>query len=150
MLGAKLPATALASRSGPTSWFDRDKLGAVFGRIGIGREHSRYRLADITQPLAREKRLAIGTQGLGGRIAKINGRRIVDVRRSPHRDNFRHRQCSGHVDGPAAPGIRISRDTQDAHMQLMREADIANEGPLPGQQRRILQPNHQLAEDAVR
>jgi hypothetical protein len=35
-------------------------------------------------------------------------------------------------------------------MQLMREADIADEGPLPGQQRRILQPNHRLAENAAR
>ena len=127
---------------------DRDKLGAVFGQIGMGREHSRYRLADITQPLAREKRLAIGTQRLGGRIAKIDGRQVVDVRRSPHRDDFRHGQCSGHVDGPQL-GIRISR-AHDAHMQLMREPDIADEGPLPGQQRRILQPNHRLAEDAVR
>ena len=55
---------------------DRDKLGAVFGQIGMGREHSRYRLADITQPLAREKRLAIRAQRLGGRIAKIDGRQV--------------------------------------------------------------------------
>src|SRR5947207_11709164 len=109
---------------------DQDKLGAVFGQIGMGREHSGYRLADITQLLAREKRLAIGTQRLRGRIAKIDRRQVVDVRRGPHRDDSRHGQCSDHVDGPQH-GIRISR-AHDAHMQLMREADIADEGPLPG------------------
>ena len=28
------------------------------------------------------------------------------------------------------------------HMQLAREADIVDEGPLPGQQRWVLQPSH--------
>ena len=63
-------------------------------------------------------------------IAKIDRRQVVDVRRGPHRDDYRHGQCSGHVYGPQH-GIRISR-AHDAHMQLMPEADIADEGPLPG------------------
>ena len=51
------------------------------------------------------------------------------------------------VDG-AQHGIGIGR-AHDAHMQLAREADIADEGASPGQQRRVLQPSHRPAEKAV-
>jgi len=35
-------------------------------------------------------------------------------------------------------------------MELVREAQIADEGASPGQQRRVLQPSHRVAENAVR
>jgi hypothetical protein len=35
-------------------------------------------------------------------------------------------------------------------MQLVREADIADEGAPPGEQWWVLQPSHRVAENAVR
>src|SRR6202045_2497230 len=48
----------------------------------------------------------------------------------------------------AQHGIGIGR-AHNAHMQLVREADIADEGAPPGEQRRVLQPSQRVAEKAV-
>jgi hypothetical protein len=67
-------------------------LVPILGPIGIGREYSRNRLADIVQPLPRQERLAIGAWRLGGRVTKTD-------RRRPAMSTAAH-TASGAIDAP--------------------------------------------------
>jgi len=123
---------------------DRNQLGGILGQIGIGREHHRDRLAHIAQTVPRQHRLAIGAQCLGGRVAEIDWRQARDVRRRPDRGDPRCGPRRRDIDAQQH-GVRIGR-AHDAHMKLMREADIADKLAPPGEQWRVLQPRERASE----
>jgi len=76
--------------------------------------------------------LAIGAQCLGGRVAEIDWRQIRDVRRRPDRGDSLCSARRRDIDAQQH-GVCIGR-AHDVHMQLMREADIADKLAPPGEQ----------------
>jgi hypothetical protein len=118
---------------------NRDEIGGILSEIRVGCEHDGDRLADVAQPLPGEDRLAIGAQRLAGRIAEID-RREVDIVAGPHRGDAGRRQRCRDVDS-AQHRMGVGR-AHDPHVQLMREAEIADELAAPGDQRRVFEPRH--------
>ena len=146
--GRELPGGAAASSSGgSSSTSTATSSAASSARYGVGREHRGDRLADIAQPVPRQQRLAIGAQRLAGRVAEIDRRQIGDVGAGPDRDDAGRGQRRRDVDA-AQHGMGVGR-AHDAHVQLVREADIADELAAPGEQRRVLEPRDRAAENAT-
>ena len=127
--------------------FDRPDAGALLVATNALNESLAAVCGEGASGLPREERLSIGAQRLSSRVPKIDRRQVGDFRCRPHRNDSRCGQRPRDVDG-SQHGIGIGR-AHNAHMQLAREADIADEGPSPGQQRRILQPSDRLAEKVV-
>ena len=110
---------------------DRDQIGCVLGEVRVGREHRGDRLTDIAQAVLREQRLPVGPQSLAGRVPKVDRRQIGDVGPRPDGDHSGRRRCRRAVDA-AQLGVGIGR-ANDAHVQLVREADVADELATAGQ-----------------
>ena len=121
-----------------------DEVGGVLRDVGIGGEHRRDRLADIAHAVGREHRLAIRLQPLDAAFAEIDRRHVGDVGGGPHRDDARQRPRRRGVDGddPAMGDLRAD----DPHVKLMRKRDVAGKAPAPGDQRRVFEPRHRLAD----
>ena len=77
-------------------------------------------------------------------LAKIDRRHVGNIGRGPHRKHAGQRACRRGVDRKDA-AMRVRR-AHDAHVQLMREIDVAGERAAAGDQRRVFQPLDRLAE----
>jgi hypothetical protein len=62
----------------------------------------------------------------------------------PYRNNARRRQRRGGVDY-ADPAMRTGR-AHDPHVYLVREREVGDKAPAPGQKRRIFEPENRLAD----
>ena len=122
----------------------RDEIGGVLGDVRVFGEHRGDRLADIAHRAVRQHRLAIRIERRDGAFAKIDRRHVGDVGGGPHRDDAGQRPRRGRIDrDDAAVGVRRAHD---AHVQLMREIDVAGELAAAGDQRRVFQPRDRLAD----
>ena len=114
------------------------QLGRVLGDVRVMRKHRRDRFADITHASIGEDRLPVGFELLDATLAEIDRADAGNVGRGPHRDHAGQRARRAHVDRDDA-AMRVVR-ARDAHVELMREGDVAGKAAAAGDERRILQP----------
>jgi hypothetical protein len=102
-----------------------DEIGDVFGRVGIGGEDQRDRLADIAHVALRQDRLAIGLQPRHRGQAKTDRRNVGDIGRGPDRGRTGMGKCLVQ----AKPGEPAERDgrAHHPHPEHVRRHDIGGE-----------------------
>ncbi len=124
---------------------DIDQVGGVFGQIGVGREHSRHRLADITHVFSRQDGLAIEREPFDLGQPEVDRRNAGDVGEGPDRDHPRQRQRGAGVDRYDA-AVRVRR-AHHAHVQHSWEEHVGREPAAAGDQRPILQARNRTADE---
>ena len=119
---------------------DGDEIGCVLRHIGISREHSGDRLADIAHALPGQDGLAIGCQAFDAGQAEIDRRDLRHVGRRPGRDHARQRQRGTRVDRHD-PAVRLGR-AHHPHMHHAGKGDVGREPAASRHQGPILETGH--------
>ncbi len=122
-----------------------DQFGGILGGVGVAGEDHGDRLADITDGVLRQRRLAVWLKLFQPSQSKRYRRNVRDVRMRPHRMNAGQRQRRLRVDRPDPPVG--DRRAHHAHMQLPRKRDVGGEAALPGEQRPIFQTRDGAADE---
>jgi hypothetical protein len=123
-----------------------DKLGDVFGRVGVGGEHRRYRLADITHMSVRQDRLAIRVQPRHRRHAKADWGNIGDIFRGPDGNRAGMRQRLR--DPKAGEATERDRRAHHPHVKHLRYLDIGRKAAAAGQQWAVFEALNRAADQA--
>jgi hypothetical protein len=117
---------------------DDDQFGGVLRQIRVFREHRRDRLPDIAHQVGRQHRLQIRSKVWDLTLAQPYRREIGDLSGSPDGNGTRGHERRGSLDRADRP-VCVAR-AHYAHVNLMRESQVRNEAPLPGEERRIFEP----------
>ena len=125
-------------------YVDSDKIGCVFGDVSVVGENRGHRFADIADILSRERRLAIGLQGFGGGIAKIDRRQVANFGTRPHGDDAFKCKRRRDIDRDDR-SMRVLR-AHHPHVKLVWKGDVVGEASASAKQRLVLQPRQGTAE----
>ncbi len=126
---------------------DLDQIGRILSEVGVFGKHRRDRIADITHDALGQHRLAIRIERRNAAFAKIDRRHVGNVGSGPHGVDARQRQRGACIDRNDAP--MSVRRTNDAHVQLVREIDVACKLATTDHERWVLEPLYRLTDPGL-
>ena len=114
---------------------DRHMFGGVFSDVSIIGKDNRNGLADISDPICGQDRLAISCKPFDPHLTKIDRWDLSNVSERPDRMDSWDREGRRGVDADYL-SMRMGR-TNDAHMQLVRKIDVGGKPALALEQQSV-------------